>query len=308
MADSVLNECKKLVPPLLEDAHKGLCGRIGVIGGSVEFTGAPYFSAISALKTGADLVYVFTVTSAAPIIKSYSPELMVMPYLDAHDGVQLITPWLKRLHSIVIGPGLGRQDTIFERLSQIISEVNNLNSQDTIQRALVFDADGLFFLTKYLHILDDFCGDIYLTPNIMEFAYLSDAILSSDENKLSSKFELISQRFGPKVTIVLKGKEDVIYCNGKILNCTYVGSNRRCGGQGDLLSGILATFAAWSQLYKGKSTDGLTSQYSGSILAAYGACALTRTCNRLAFEVKHRSMLSSDMILNLQRSFQLLFE
>lgn len=56
---SLLALCKQLVPPLSKDRHKGQAGRIGVFGGSLEYTGAPYFAAISALKVGADLVHVF---------------------------------------------------------------------------------------------------------------------------------------------------------------------------------------------------------------------------------------------------------
>lgn len=41
---------KQAVPYLNSDKHKGQDGRIGIIGGSLEYTGAPYFAAISALK------------------------------------------------------------------------------------------------------------------------------------------------------------------------------------------------------------------------------------------------------------------
>lgn len=52
-------------------------GRVGVFGGSKDYTGAPFFASISALRVGADLVYVFTAEEAAPALKAYSPELMV---------------------------------------------------------------------------------------------------------------------------------------------------------------------------------------------------------------------------------------
>jgi ATP-dependent NAD(P)H-hydrate dehydratase len=57
-------------------------GRIGVIGGSVDYCGAPYYSAVSALKFGADLSWVFCSQSSAIPIKAYSPELMVTPFYD----------------------------------------------------------------------------------------------------------------------------------------------------------------------------------------------------------------------------------
>ena len=40
---------KSILPDQVNNA-KGEAGRIGVIGGSVEYTGAPYFSAITAMK------------------------------------------------------------------------------------------------------------------------------------------------------------------------------------------------------------------------------------------------------------------
>jgi NAD(P)H-hydrate repair Nnr-like enzyme with NAD(P)H-hydrate dehydratase domain len=45
------------------------------------YTGAPYFASYSSLKVGADLAYVFTTQDASIPIKSYSPELIVLPIL-----------------------------------------------------------------------------------------------------------------------------------------------------------------------------------------------------------------------------------
>lgn len=71
------------VPQLSTDMHKGEAGRVGIIGGSLEYTGAPYYAGIAALKTGCDLVHIFCPQSAGLPIKSYSPELIVHPLLDA---------------------------------------------------------------------------------------------------------------------------------------------------------------------------------------------------------------------------------
>ena len=71
-----------VVPPLSSLEHKGSMGRIGVIGGSQDYCGAPYYSAISALKLGADLAWVYCSKDSAVPIKSYSPELIVTPFYD----------------------------------------------------------------------------------------------------------------------------------------------------------------------------------------------------------------------------------
>merc|ERR1712093_217247 len=77
----ILLKVRKMVPPMLEKFHKGQMGRVAVIGGSADYTGAPYFSAMASARLGCDLSYVFCEPSAAPTIKSYSPNLMVSPIL-----------------------------------------------------------------------------------------------------------------------------------------------------------------------------------------------------------------------------------
>ena len=47
--------------------------------------------------------------------------------------------------------------------------------------------------------------------------------------------------------------------------------------------------------------------YGRTLVAAYGACALTRTCNRLAFAKYKRNMTTTDMIAEIHDAFQLLF-
>ena len=59
--------------------HKGSNGRCAVIGGSYEFTGAPYYTAISGLKAGGDLAHIFCSKASSVSIKSYSPEIIVHP-------------------------------------------------------------------------------------------------------------------------------------------------------------------------------------------------------------------------------------
>lgn len=47
---SDLKSISKSIIPELDGKGKGEAGKIGIIGGSVEYTGAPYFAAISALR------------------------------------------------------------------------------------------------------------------------------------------------------------------------------------------------------------------------------------------------------------------
>jgi ATP-dependent NAD(P)H-hydrate dehydratase len=294
-----------VIPSLSHTSHKGQSGRIGVVGGSVEYTGAPYFAAITALKVGADLSYVFCSRESAPIIKSYSPELIVYPYLDSMNAIEEITSLLPKLHSVVIGPGLGRNDRILATVGQIIDKVKELDLP------MVLDADALYFVSKCPEIVRGYTKAI-LTPNAAEFDRLYAAVYRSEPDKSedpNAALLQLSQTLG-NITIVRKGYEDIISDGHSVVNCNETGSPRRCGGQGDLLSGSMGTFAHWSQnafATKTPSADLSLQTYGPNIVAALGACMLTRRCARLAFQKYARSTTTSDMIAEIKNAFSSLY-
>jgi len=158
MVDSRFNFCK-FVPELLSTNHKGQMGRIGVIGGSREYTGAPYYAGISALKLGADLSFVFTEAGASLPIKSYSPELIVIPIYDQilisdsdneYDAIlSTMRSYLHRLHSVVIGPGLGRSIHVRRVVFGIIQEAINLDLP--LRSYDFYTADFLFYFPLFLY-------------------------------------------------------------------------------------------------------------------------------------------------------------
>jgi NAD(P)H-hydrate repair Nnr-like enzyme with NAD(P)H-hydrate dehydratase domain len=82
--------------PISTDNHKGNQGRICVIGGSLEYTGAPYFAGITALKLGADLVHIICSRSAAIPIKSYSPGIAAYIYFTLRAYRSSISTGLRR--------------------------------------------------------------------------------------------------------------------------------------------------------------------------------------------------------------------
>ncbi|XP_067299520.1 ATP-dependent (S)-NAD(P)H-hydrate dehydratase isoform X2 [Pseudorasbora parva] len=296
--ENIIPLVRKTIPPLTSKKHKGQDGRIGIIGGCQEYTGAPFFAAISALKVGADLSHVFCTKDAAPVIKSYSPELIVHPVLDSPNAVEEIEKWLPRLHSLVVGPGLGREDMLLKNAKEII-ERSKLRGIP-----IIIDADGLWLVAKEPSVIQGYQRGI-LTPNFMEFTRLYEAMhhepLDSTDHKRSA--QQLSIALG-NLTMVLKGEEDIITDGKNMLTCNQEGSGRRCGGQGDLLSGSLGVFAHWAF----SSPSDLTKGMNPSLVAAFGATTLTRQCNRQAFHKHSRSTTTSDMIQEISSAFKKLFE
>lgn len=59
---------------------------------------------------------------------------------------------------------------------------------------------------------------------------------------------------------------------------------------------------------KGDATFFRLNALSPTLLAAYAACLMVKTCSRMAFEKNGRSMIVSDLIDAIHPSFQLLYE
>lgn len=292
----MLKYVKACIPPLDGSNHKGQAGRIGVVGGSLEYTGAPYFSGISALRVGADLTHIFCTKDSATVIKSYSPELIVHPLLDFPNAVSEISQWFERLHAIVIGPGLGRQKETFNVVTELIEVIREKRIP------LVIDADGLFLITEKIHLLKEFMSPVILTPNKIEFERL--CAKTNGPTGLS--------QLGRYVTIFKKGEIDEVYSVDADVQwkSNIGGSGRRCGGQGDLLSGAIAIMMHWTLASKDKllmETSGGDKVLLASSLSCYGASRLIRLCNEKAFAVKGRSMVASDMIEYIHECFEHLF-
>ncbi|KAH9682887.1 ATP-dependent (s)-nad(p)h-hydrate dehydratase [Citrus sinensis] len=322
-AENVMREITSVLDP---SKHKGQAGKIAVIGGCREYTGAPYFAAISALKIGADLSHVFCTKDAAPVIKSYSPELIVHPILEESYNISgledeerrcisskilaEVDKWMERFDCLVVGPGLGRDPYLLECVSEIMKHARQSNVP------IVIDGDGLFLVTNSIALVSGYPLAV-LTPNVNEYKRLVQKVLNCEVNDrdapelLQSLAKHANKGFEKSepgasfariggVTILQKGKSDLI-SDGEIAKSVSIyGSPRRCGGQGDILSGSVAVFLSWARA-KGKAT---TSQMNPTVLGCIAGSALLRKAASLAFKDKKRSTLTTDIIECLGRSLE----
>uniref|UniRef100_A0A8C4N2N2 ATP-dependent (S)-NAD(P)H-hydrate dehydratase n=1 Tax=Eptatretus burgeri TaxID=7764 RepID=A0A8C4N2N2_EPTBU len=203
--EPLMQRVKLIIPPLTPEKHKGQAGRIGIVGGCEDYTGAPYFAAISAMKVGADLAHIFCTRGAAPVIKSYSPELIVHPVLDHDEAPQEVSRWLPRFHSLVIGPGLGRDPGILKTAKGIIEAAKGLSIP------LVIDADALELVHQNISMIKGYRNTI-LTPNVVEFTRLFNTLLDNQTNEREKSEEAVRDvsLALDGITVVRKGHADVI--------------------------------------------------------------------------------------------------
>ncbi|XP_057563365.1 ATP-dependent (S)-NAD(P)H-hydrate dehydratase isoform X3 [Hippopotamus amphibius kiboko] len=169
---------------------------------------------------------------------------------------------------------------------------------------VVIDADGLWLVAQQPALVQGY-RKVVLTPNHVEFSRLAEAVLGDplDGGDRRGAVLRLSQALG-NVTVVQKGEQDVISDGEQVLACSQEGSGRRCGGQGDLLSGSLGVLAHWALRAGPEKTSGC----SPLLVAAFGACALTRQCSHQAFQKHGRATTTSDMIAEVGPAFRRLFE
>jgi NAD(P)H-hydrate epimerase len=221
---------KKFLPPRRPDSRKGQNGKVLVVGGSYMYHGAPVLASLSALRSGVDLVYTAVPKILASPVRAISPNLIVVPLVDAKltrgAANKLLGQVPAGLDSATIGMGLAIPD---EEALKIL--VKSLIAQDV---RVSLDASAL---VKYiLPVVEQ--KNIVLTPHAGEFKRMfgvmpPDAI--KERTTMVEKFA--RQHF---VTILLKGSTDVIsdgkqtFVNPKNL------ASMTVGGTGDVLSGLVA--------------------------------------------------------------------
>ncbi len=227
---------KILWKPRPPNARKGQFGRLLVIGGSENFTGAPAFAALAATKCGIDLVYVASPQRTSDIIASYSPDLISIrlpgDHLNAKALVEL-DPWLKTADAIVVGPGIGLHEDTAEAVWKLITLA------ETLSKALVLDADALKIFGRRRR---RFKTLTVLTPHAGEFAAVSQRKLSSELKLREEAAAQLAKELG--ATIVLKGRIDII-ADEKQMKLNKTGNPyMTVGGTGDLLTGIVGGLVA----------------------------------------------------------------
>ncbi|RLW07766.1 hypothetical protein DV515_00003707, partial [Chloebia gouldiae] len=242
---------------------------------------------------------------------------------DSPNAVHEVEKWLPRLHSVVIGPGLGRDEVLLENAKCLHFLQGIIEKSKVKGIPIIIDADGLWLISQQPSLIQGYQRAI-LTPNYMEFSRLYEAMLrdpvdSSDHHGCVLR---LSQAMG-NLTVVQKGERDLISDGEKawstvvdsllykdelhhalVLVCSHEGSSRRCGGQGDLLSGSLGVLAHWAFVAGAEKTNG----QNPFLVAAFGACSLTRQSNHQAFQKFGRSMTASDMVSEVGTAFNKLFE
>ena len=228
-------DLKNLLPKRDENSHKGSCGRVLIIGGSPCMSGAPYFSAKAAYRTGCGLVEIFTHEDNRVILQTLIPEAVLSTWGETIDFSKLEAS-IKKADVIAIGMGLSTSEYALEILKFTLSK-NDC--------PLIIDADALNLISKHPELFELIVRHVVImTPHPLEMSRLSGL----EVNKITSNIPSFAQDFANanEVICVLKDRHTAVAApNGDYTYINQSGnSGMSTGGSGDVLDGIIAGLLA----------------------------------------------------------------
>ncbi len=219
------------------DNHKGQFGRMLVIGGSRNYSGAPAYTSLTGVHFGLDLVITYVPEVIANVLRSYSPNMIVRSHdgewlnLDCYEELKRLVDWA---NVIVIGPGLGQEIETENLLVELLKYMREFN------KSCVLDADALKLVKNHLPLLKHL--PIILTPHAGELKIMTQLELPS-YNYVEKRVELIQNlAYELGTTLLVKGTYDYI-SNGQKTQINTTGcAEMSIGGTGDVLAGLCGCF------------------------------------------------------------------
>lgn len=233
------SDAKKSLPRLPIKSYKNSVGSILIIGGSKEYYGAPFLSALSAQRTGAGMVRV-AVPESIEIIPDVALSLIVNKIKDNGKGyfcmesLKELQPLIDKSDVIVLGPGIGTQRDTFLFVREILKS----------KKPLIIDADALNIIAESPEIYQKNDSNI-LTPHPGEMKRLLEAFeleIFNDKTR-EEKAEALAECLD--ATIVFKGLRTITASpDGQITVNSSGCPALSTAGSGDSLTGIIAALNA----------------------------------------------------------------
>jgi len=254
-------------------ANKRSAGDVVIIGGSRQYVGAPALSALGAQHAGAGYVTIACPAEAAEPIGFHVMEQVIAPWPNGKAGaiVDFLLDLTRHAGAVVIGPGLGREESTQEIVRSFI---------EATTRPLVVDADALFALAGHVDLINQ--KKAVLTPHDGEFArLLGENADSAIANRIKAADDFAEAH---DISLLLKGPRSIIATK----EASYVNLTGNellaTAGTGDVLSGIIGAMiaagcstrqsATIGAHWHGVTADYLLDQHKHSIVASDVARAL----------------------------------
>ena len=271
------DKCKEILKKPELDNHKYRSGKVLIISGSRGMTGAAILSTNAALRCGAGLTLTTNPSSLNHVYEKSITEGITFSLPDGDEGFlhishyDLIMEKVEWADSVLIGPGLGRNEATQSLIKKLV---------ESIDKPLILDADGLFPYSGALNKLSRKKKPLIITPHFGEFARLINVevedIISDFPRIMENTLKIFDQTLLIKQVPIctLEKNKAVVNISGN--------PGLSTAGTGDILSGVIASFLA----------QGLNS-FDAAML---GSFIQGKSSDELLFSKGFRGQIASDLL------------
>ncbi len=250
------SEC--VLQKLSSTSHKGNAGRILIIAGSTDMSGACYLAACSAFRMGSGLVDVYTVSENLEILKTMLPEAIYHNRSADSDFVRL-SQLMEQADCVVLGPGLSVNENANKLVSYVLEHCN---------KKLIIDADAINCIAQNPVLLYNHtskCKEkVVLTPHPKELSRFLSVPVSEILKDYAGISVKTAKEYG--IIIVAKGASTIVTDGDSFYINTSGNEGMATAGSGDVLTGMIASIAAresslFESTCKGVYLHGLCGDY-----------------------------------------------
>ena len=231
------------LPDRPKDSHKGTFGKTMIVGGSINFVGAPLLAAAAAARVGSGLVTIAGPGFMNDAVSCGLVEATLLPLeenqygvLDAWESARKVIENIEGYKAMLIGCGLGtkHETNMF---------VHHLLQTNMELPPIVVDADGINLLAGFSHWWDKSPNDMVLTPHVKEMSRLTKETISDILDSRLDVARTYAEKWGK--IVVLKGANTIVANpGGKTWVSPFSNPVLSTAGTGDILSGMIVGLIA----------------------------------------------------------------
>lgn len=233
---------KDLIGKRESNTSKENYGRIGIIGGSVGYTGPLYLASLGALRTGSGYVFTMIPRELHTIMSIKLNEAIIKPIEDNRtasftmESLQDILKHIKDMDALALGPGMG----VDADRSYLVKEIIK-----SAKVPIVLDADAINCISSNPKILKNHKAVIVATFHPKNMAKILDISVEEVQEKRVYYSESMAKKYN--MTVVLKGHKTVVASPSRGIYINDTGNpGMGTSGSGDILTGMIASLLGQS--------------------------------------------------------------
>ncbi len=223
-------------------SNKGTFGRVMVVAGSINYTGAATLVCLGALRAGAGLVTLACLPEVRAAVAAQLPEVtfLMLPEADgehAANAADVVVRSLEGYDVLVVGPGLGQSNGAQALVRGLVT------SAAVADLPVVIDADGLNALARQYAWHESLACRAVLTPHPGELARLTHtSVREVQAQRLETTRQCAAEWHQ---TLLLKGAQTIVAdASGRVLLSPFANAALATAGTGDVLAGAIAGLLA----------------------------------------------------------------